>query len=266
MSPTPARGLCQAGRRFPHHGKQCPPNHRDAQSEAGSTLKTKLTARFFQQGAVGFSKTCHCLRGHGGGGGDSPLTRNKERRCIAVLWGRGQPWTLLCLFPIARAEGSRRAAGRGLWPRRRRSGRRCRSPHGGVGSIAGTPPGARLDPHSHSPPPRETRQLRSPCPLPFRLLTPERTFKVLRASAPPRVKGFACASARRPEYRPPQFLIPAADGVAAEPAGQQGSAEPGQTPPPRHPGRTKARRAPNPRPALAPWYPSQLSTRKENIE
>lgn len=189
-------------------------------------------------------------------GGNFPLVpKQGERTCTAVLWGRQQPRTLLCLFPIARAAGARRAAGPGGLGEAE-----VQEPAGG--SMAGTPPG----PAHPVPPPRETRQLRSPCPLAFRLLPPESTLKVLRPSAPPRIKGFACASARRMEHPRPQFLIPAIEGVAAEPAGQQGRVKPGRAPPPRHPGRTKARRAPNPRPVLAPWHRSELSTRKESIE
>lgn len=138
-SSGPARGLCQAGRRFPHHGKQCPGDHWDAESEAGSTLKTNLTARFFQQGAVGSSKTCHCRRSHGGGGGISLSPRSKERTRTAVLWEKWQPRTLLCLLPIARAAGARRAAGTGGVGEAEERRQDVQEPAGV--SIAGTPPG-----------------------------------------------------------------------------------------------------------------------------
>lgn len=200
-----------------------------------------------------------------GAAGGFPSRPEARRERVQLCFGKsGSPGPFFVSFPSQGPRGLGGQRGRGVWARRRSGGRTCRNPPGFP--LRGHRRGARRDAHSQSPPPRETRQLRSPCPLALRLLPPERTLKVLRPSIPPRIKGFARASERRLKQPPPQFLIPAIDGVAAEPAGQQGRAEPRRAPPPRHPDRTKARQAPNPRPALAPWYRSQLSRRKENTE
>lgn len=65
--PAPARGLCQAGRRFPHHDKQCPENHWG--SARGSAIFENLPLSGRVMGAAGEI---------------SPSSRNKERTFALV--------------------------------------------------------------------------------------------------------------------------------------------------------------------------------------
>lgn len=245
MSPAPARGFCQAGRHLPHHGKRCPKTHWDALSEAGSALKTKLKARFLQQGAEGSSKTCHCRRGHGGFP-PRPETRREVYSCALGKAAAPDPSLSLC---HRKGRGGSEGSGAGGF------GRGGGAAAGGAGAGRGFHRG---DPHIQSPPPLKRGSCGArPCPLASRLLPPERTSKVLRASAPPRIKGFACASARRLEHPPPQFLIPAIDGAAAEPAGQRGRAEPDRAPPRHRAGQKPGHPAPGrpSRPGTARNFP-----------
>lgn len=76
--------------------------------------------------------------------GDFPLAPKQGEKCTAVLWGRRQPRTLLCLFAIARAAGARRAAGPGDLGEAEAQRQEVQEPAGD--SIAGT---RTSSPHLH---------------------------------------------------------------------------------------------------------------------